>query len=313
MKDIKRLANIIFTAFLTILIIGTANAQKERPVTSFAPEDRPPIQKGVEKSAPDTPGMLPNGIHLPDGSRQLILQNLNIGILIADEAGSEQEVADYLLASGHVSTADFIDARYSTPTLPDIQGYDVIITWKNYYYADPVALGDLLADYVDLGMGVVALEFVFFDNAPLEGRFMAEHCPFSLGNNTYVDVSLGTYDTDHPLMADVSAVTDFYVCDVGLTDHGTCVAWWDNDWPFVAYNHDNNRVVGINGYVGGVYPLWTGDMLQVVLNSVLYVTTTQQDIPTLSEWGMLLMGLLLLAAGTIAVVRRRKLTFSRTA
>ena len=33
------------------------------------------------------------------------------------------------------------------------------------------------------------------------------------------------------------------------------------------------------------------------------------DIPTLSEWGMLIMGLLLLAAGTIAVVRRRKEVF----
>jgi hypothetical protein len=30
------------------------------------------------------------------------------------------------------------------------------------------------------------------------------------------------------------------------------------------------------------------------------------EIHTLSEWGMLIMGLLLLAAGTVAVVRRRK-------
>jgi len=30
------------------------------------------------------------------------------------------------------------------------------------------------------------------------------------------------------------------------------------------------------------------------------------EIPTLSEWGMLIMGLLLLAAGTVAVVRRKK-------
>ncbi len=39
---------------------------------------------------------------------------------------------------------------------------------------------------------------------------------------------------------------------------------------------------------------------------------TAQDIPTLSEWGMLLMGLLLLAFGTVAVVRRRKAAFSKT-
>ena len=32
----------------------------------------------------------------------------------------------------------------------------------------------------------------------------------------------------------------------------------------------------------------------------------QQDIPTLNEWGMLILGLLLLGAGTVAVIRRRR-------
>lgn len=36
-----------------------------------------------------------------------------------------------------------------------------------------------------------------------------------------------------------------------------------------------------------------------------------QDIPTLSEWGMIILGLLLLTAGTVAVVRRRKAASAR--
>ena len=36
-----------------------------------------------------------------------------------------------------------------------------------------------------------------------------------------------------------------------------------------------------------------------------------QEIPTLSEWGMLLMALLLLAVGTIAIVRRKKEAYSK--
>ncbi len=36
-----------------------------------------------------------------------------------------------------------------------------------------------------------------------------------------------------------------------------------------------------------------------------YYCDTQQDIPTLSEWGMIIMGLLLLGVGTVAVVRRK--------
>ena len=39
----------------------------------------------------------------------------------------------------------------------------------------------------------------------------------------------------------------------------------------------------------------------------------EADIPTLSEWGMVIMGLLLLAVGTVAVVRRRKAALSKAA
>lgn len=38
-----------------------------------------------------------------------------------------------------------------------------------------------------------------------------------------------------------------------------------------------------------------------------------QEIPTLNEWGMLIMALLLLAIGSVAVVRRRKVVFSKAA
>jgi hypothetical protein len=36
------------------------------------------------------------------------------------------------------------------------------------------------------------------------------------------------------------------------------------------------------------------------------------DIPTLSEWGMIILGLLLMVAGTIAVIRRQKVIFNRS-
>jgi hypothetical protein len=37
-----------------------------------------------------------------------------------------------------------------------------------------------------------------------------------------------------------------------------------------------------------------------------------EDIPTLTEWGMILLGLLLLTAGTIAIVRKRKAAVARS-
>ena len=40
----------------------------------------------------------------------------------------------------------------------------------------------------------------------------------------------------------------------------------------------------------------------------LHVSQPVEQIPTLSEWGLILLGLLLLAAGTAAVIRRRSPT-----
>lgn len=55
---------------------------------------------------------------------------------------------------------------------------------------------------------------------------------------------------------------------------------------------------------------WEG----VPCGSLYYFTVTcaeQNEVPTLSEWGMIILGLLLLAAGTAAVVRKRKLAAAR--
>ncbi|MEE9554417.1 MAG: IPTL-CTERM sorting domain-containing protein [candidate division Zixibacteria bacterium] len=41
------------------------------------------------------------------------------------------------------------------------------------------------------------------------------------------------------------------------------------------------------------------------------ITIASENIPTLSEWGMLLMGLLLVAIGTAAVVKRRKVALNK--
>jgi len=43
------------------------------------------------------------------------------------------------------------------------------------------------------------------------------------------------------------------------------------------------------------------------LDLAFVITGGQQDIPTLTEWGMIVLALLLLAAGTVAIIRRRAL------
>jgi len=52
--------------------------------------------------------------------------------------------------------------------------------------------------------------------------------------------------------------------------------------------------------------------LSIDLPVSLLVTDPGQEIPTLSEWGMIIMALLLLTAGTIAVIRRRQVSLQKT-
>ncbi|MEE8417096.1 MAG: IPTL-CTERM sorting domain-containing protein [candidate division Zixibacteria bacterium] len=71
----------------------------------------------------------------------------------------------------------------------------------------------------------------------------------------------------------------------------------------------------VNLTAGG-YWIWVApeSFEGVPCGSPYYFTVTcggQNEIPTLSEWGMVILGLLLLAVGTMAVVRRRKLPVVR--
>jgi hypothetical protein len=52
----------------------------------------------------------------------------------------------------------------------------------------------------------------------------------------------------------------------------------------------------------------------VPCGSLYYFTVTcggQNEVPTLTEWGMIILGLLLIAAGTTAVIRKRRLAAAR--
>ncbi|UCC79112.1 MAG: IPTL-CTERM sorting domain-containing protein [Candidatus Zixiibacteriota bacterium] len=59
-----------------------------------------------------------------------------------------------------------------------------------------------------------------------------------------------------------------------------------------------------------LYPPATGNSLDLAF--VITDNQAQENIPTLNEWGMLILALLLLAAGTVAVIRGRKVALRDT-
>ncbi len=100
------------------------------------------------------------------------------------------------------------DAEDSTPTLQDLEGYETVLVWNQLPYSDKVALGDVLADYSDLGGGVTLMVGSWNSQWRLEGRFMTEaygSIPFG-AYSPYSSGYLGTvHNPTHPIMGGVTS------------------------------------------------------------------------------------------------------------
>jgi hypothetical protein len=189
-----------------------------------------------------------------------------------------------LQAYGDLATVDLFDAQVATPTLAELQAYDVVLTWSNYVYADPVGIGNVLADYVDAGGKVINLMFAMGNHGwQMQGRFMDEGYTAMNGTSLYFgSVCLGSYNAGHPIMAGVTDVCEYFrMTGTYLTAGSTEIAQWADGLSFVAAK-DEQTVVSINGYVGDIYQ-WTGQMPDVVHNAILWLAVPAFDAPWLSE------------------------------
>ena len=158
-----------------------------------------------------------------------------------------------LMATGLFGAVDIIDAYGGTPTLAQLQAYDAVITWTNYSYQDSVALGDVLADYVDAGGGVVVAVFATSDLGAarsLQGRWLTGNYPVIVqqGGTTTSAATLGVvHDPAHPVMAGVTNIdggsSSFRPTTTALTAGSTLIASW-SDGKVMAAEHAllSNRI-----------------------------------------------------------------------
>src|SRR5262249_36656916 len=82
-----------------------------------------------------------------------------VALLPAENPSWVADVRDKLLATGQSTSVSEVDVRFGTPALADLEAYDGVLVWNDYAFADPVTLGNNLADYVDAGHGVVVATF----------------------------------------------------------------------------------------------------------------------------------------------------------
>ena len=105
-------------------------------------------------------------------------------LIVPAETESEYLIGSYnfmdLLADATYSNVDYMDGTTTTPTLTELQAYDLVITYANTHYADKVAMGDVLADYVDGGGRVIIGNYAVYTQGNLtwlDGRIIEQYNP----------------------------------------------------------------------------------------------------------------------------------------
>ncbi len=143
----------------------------------------------------------------------------------------------------------FYDIRANIPPLDTLMRYPVVGVHTNFAPADSVVLGNLLADYVDAGGGVVLGQFSFTSGWHVAGRIMTgNYSTIGKGANTQSSTTLGWRRTAHPIMAGVDSVREFYATTAPFLTADS-VAKWADGRPYVAVSA-NQKVIGVNSYPG---------------------------------------------------------------
>ncbi len=171
-------------------------------------------------------------------------ETANIAILGSDDSGSDlylNNIAQYLINSGRFASVATINAFASTPTLAELQTYDVVGVFGWNYWNNPDSIGNVLADYVDAGGNV----FIAFaangtgGNWMVEGRFDSENywliSPYSYDGD--ISYSMGTvFEPAHPIMDGVSTLISRSKLDPGasVSEGATLLAEFEDGSPLIA-------------------------------------------------------------------------------
>jgi len=191
-------------------------------------------------------------------------------------------------AEPNVIAVDLFDASNATPTLGQLQQYDIVVAFGNTMFIDSRTLGNNLADYVDGGGIVVQYGFAHAgpgDPAAINGRWLRDgYNPYDYSENLeFNPFSLGTFDTGHPLMAGVTTLNSNSANIVTPDPAATEVAQNNLGESLVAFRPVGTQTtVGVTAYVGSAAKE-TGDWGKIVVNAGNWLLNCQASpTPTLT-------------------------------
>jgi uncharacterized repeat protein (TIGR01451 family) len=167
------------------------------------------------------------------------------------------DVRSNILSTDKIFEVDLIPVGTGNPlpTLSQLQGYQAVLAYSDANFSDAIGLGNVLADYVDQGGGVVLATFAFYDvgDVGIQGRLKTGgYLPFTTGNqNSGSGLTLVKDLPQHPLLFAVNSFnggsSSYHNSPIAITAGATLVASWSNGQPLVgAKQAGAGRVVGLN-------------------------------------------------------------------
>jgi hypothetical protein len=190
------------------------------------------------------------------------------GALIAgcyDDPTAIKRLADTLaMYGGYFSTYDTVNAYTSPPPSAAAlwaAGYRAILTYSDFPYSDSLAWGDMLADFVELGGGVVVTCFGDYAGSGYHpaGAWNPRYTLWNLNNNGFTSATLGTvHQPAHPIMSGVTTVGCSNYRTAATTPMSsaylTRIADWASGNPeCVAYDSSDRRVVYLGFYAAAPF------------------------------------------------------------
>ena len=196
------------------------------------------------------------------------LSSGKIGLLHCDTAVQARAA---LVASGQILDEDITELpRCTTPTLASLADFGALFVWSNTSFSDPDGLGNVLADYVDQGGGLVMATYAFSQSWRVGGRIMTPgYSPFTVGQPAFPpgSLNLASSNTAHPIMQGVPAgpyFTNGNYSTVPLALNAQVIAVDTGGNRVVAVNQ-SGRIVGVSIFPG------FGDMGRLFANALNFV------------------------------------------
>ncbi|WP_341532225.1 PEP-CTERM sorting domain-containing protein (plasmid) [Nostoc sp. UHCC 0302] len=191
--------------------------------------------------------------------------------------------------SGHVANQlanlglfDAVNVLNGSEDAATLRRYDAILFYSNFS-SDLNNFANKLANYVDAGGKLVVSTFAYqtaaFSNL---GRLVTGgYLPFQNYQDNYYDVTLGSFNPNHPIMKGplpINSVGGYYHDKVDLTVDAELVASWSDGSPFIAVD-SGSKVVGITLFPNDYYQNLSGDYNNVFGNALYFAANQSPAVP----------------------------------